>query len=137
MSDNESNNKIIENTFNQYKIKLSYHLDIVKIQIKDNYSLYESNFNLKNLHQYRLLVPNFTIDEMIEFINGLINQKNIKIEKNENNLKLILISTLLNHPNVELIINNKNIISNELIEKLINEIKEIKDENNKLKNRIE
>ena len=137
MSDNESNNKYIENTFNQYKIKLSYHLDIVNIQIKDNYSLYESNFNLENLHQYRLLVSNFTIDEMIEFINGLINQKNIKIEKNENNLKLILISTLPNHPNVELIIKNKNIISNELIEKLINEIKEIKDENNKLKNRIE
>ena len=81
MSDNESNNKYIENTFNQYKIKLSYHLDIVKIQIKDNYSLYESNFNLENLHQYKLLVGNFTIDEMIEFINGLINQKNIIIEK--------------------------------------------------------
>ncbi len=47
MSDNESNNKTIENTFNQYKIKLSYHLDIVNIQIKDNYSLYESNFNLE------------------------------------------------------------------------------------------
>ena len=137
MSDNESNNKIIENTFNQYKIKLSYHIDIVKIQIKDNYSLYESKFNLENLHQYRLLVSNFTIDEMIEFINGLINQKNIKIEKNENNLKLILISTLPNYPNVELIINKKNIISNELIEKLVSEIKEIKNENNKLKNRIE
>ncbi len=137
MSDNESNNKYIENTFNQYKIKLSYHLDIINIQIKDNDSLYESNFNLENLRQYRLLIGNFTINEMIEFINGLINQKNIKIEKNENNLKLILISTLPNYPNVELIIKNKNIISNELIEKLINEIKEIKDENNKLKNRIE
>ena len=44
---------------------------------------------------------------MIEFINGLINQKNIKIEKNENNLKLILISTLPNNPNVELIIKKK------------------------------
>ena len=84
MSDNESNNKTIENTFNQYKIKLSYHLDIVKIQIKANYLLYESNFNLETLHQHKLLVGNFTIDEMIEFINGLINQQNIKIEKNEN-----------------------------------------------------
>ena len=137
MSDNESNNKTIENTFNQYKIKLSYHLDIVNIQIKDNYNIYESNFNLEILHQNKLLISSLTIDEMIEFINGLINQKNIKIEKNENNLKLILISTLPNHPNVELIINKKNIISNELIEKLINEIKEIKNENNKLKNRIE
>ena len=137
MSDNELSSKFIENNFNQYHIKLSYHLDIVNIQIKDNYNIYESNFNLEILHQNKLLVSSFTINEMIEFINGLINQKNIKIEKNENNLKLILISTLPNHPNVELIINKKNIISNELIEKLINEIKEIKNENNKLKNRIE
>ena len=137
MSDNELSSKFIENNFNQYHIKLSYHLDIVNIQIKDNYNIYESNFNLEILHQYKLLVSSFTINEMIEFINGLINQKNIKIEKNENNLKLILISLLPNHPNVELIINKKNIISNELIEKLIDEIKEIKNENNKLKNRIE
>ena len=131
------NSQIIYTIFNQYQIKLSYHLDIINIQIKDNYLLYESNFNLENVHQHKLLVGNFTIDEMIEFINGLINQKNIKIEKNENNLKLILISLLPNHPNVELIIKNNNIISNELIEKLINEIKEIKDENNKLNKRIE
>ena len=123
MSDTQSINNYIENTFNQYKIKLSYHLDIIIIQIKDNYSLYESNFKLENLKQYRLLAGNFTIDEMIEFVNSLIGQKNIKIEKNDTNLKLILISTLPNHPNVELIIKNKNIISNELIEKLINEIK--------------
>ena len=137
MSDNELSSKFIENNYNQYHIKLSYHLDIVNIQIKDNYNIYESNFNLEILHQNKLLISSLTIDEMIEFINGLINQKNIKIEKNENNLKLILISLLPNHPNVELIINKKNIISNELIEKLINEIKEIKNENNKLKNRIE
>ena len=137
MSDNELSSKFIENNFNQYYIKLSYHLDIINIQIKDNCNIYESNFNLEILHQYKLLISSLTIDEMIEFINGLINQKNIKIEKNKNNLKLILISLLPNHPNVELIINKKNIISNELIEKLINEIKEIKNENNKLKNRIE
>ena len=145
MSDKELNildTQIIHNIFNQYQIQLNYHLDIINIQIYNNYNIYESNFNLEYLN--KLLVSNFTIDEMIEFINGLINQKNIKIEKNENNLKLIFISTLLIHPNVKLIINKKNIkinkkniISNELIEKLINEIKEIKNENNKLKNRIE
>jgi len=74
---------------------------------------------------------------MIEFINGLIDQNNIKIEENEINLKFILISTLYNHPNVELILNKKNIISNEIIQKLINEIKDIKDNNNKLNERIE
>ena len=79
MSDNQSNNNTIENTFNQYKIKLSYHLDIINIQIYNNYNIYESNFNLEYLN--KLLVSSFTINEMIEFINGLINQKNIKIEK--------------------------------------------------------
>ena len=81
MSDNELNSKFIENTFNQYHIKLSYHLDIVNIQIKDNYNIYESNFNLEILHQYKLLISSLTIDEMIEFINELINKKNIKIKK--------------------------------------------------------
>ena len=114
------NSQIIHTIFNQYQIKLSYHLDIINIRIQNNYNIYESTFNLEYLNI--LLVSNLSIDKMIEFINGLINQKNIKIEKNENNLKLILISTLTNYPNVELIIKNKNIISNELIEKLINEI---------------
>ena len=127
----------IQNKFKQYQIQLNYYLDQIYFRIKNDNNIYESFYTLQYLQNYKLLNSNYTIDEMIKFINGLINQKNIKIEKNENNLKLILISTLPNHPNVELIINKKNIISNELIEKLINEIKEIKNENNKLKNRIE
>ena len=82
MSDKELNildTQIIKNMFNQYQIQLNYHLDIINIQIYKNYNIYESNFNLEYLN--KLLVSNYTIDEMIEFINGLINQKNIKIEK--------------------------------------------------------
>ena len=33
-------------------------------------------------------MPIFTIEEMIQFIEGLINQKNIKIEKNNTDLKI-------------------------------------------------
>ena len=66
---------------------------------------------------------------MIDFINGLIDGNDIKIEENENNLKFILISKITAYPNVELILNKKNII-----EKLINEIEGIKNENKILKN---
>ena len=68
---------------------------------------------------------------MVEFINDLIEKKDIKIEENENNLKLILISHYA-YPNVELYLNKKNII-----EKLIKEIEGIKDENKILKNNYE
>ena len=114
MSINEStiifDNQPIHNIFNQYQIQLNYYLDKIYFKIENNYNIYESFYTLEYLQNYQLLNSKYTIDEMIEFINGLINQKNIKIEKNENNLKLILISTLPNHPNVELIIKNKNII---------------------------
>ena len=39
---------------------------------------------------------NLTIEEMINFIESLIDLKNIKIEENNINMKLILISTLTN-----------------------------------------
>ena len=137
MLNNKLNNQFIQNEFNQYKIKLSYYMDTIIIQIQNDYLFYESNFKLENIQNHKLLVSSLKNNEIIEFINELINQKNIKIEENENDLKFILISTLPNYPNAELILNKKNIISNEIIEKLINEIKEVKDDNNKLRNRIE
>jgi len=39
MSDNELSTKFIENNFNQYHIKLSYHLDII------NYFLQKQNYH--------------------------------------------------------------------------------------------
>ncbi len=76
-------------------------------------------------------MANLTINEMIEFINNSIDKKEINIEENENNLKLILLSHHT-YPNVELILNKKNIF-----EKLMNEIEGIKDENKILKNNYE
>ena len=96
---------------------------------------------IKNNNEFaikKLLMPNLTLKEMIEFINDLIDLKNIKIEENNINMKLILISTLPNYPNVELILNKKDLLSNEIIEKIINEIKYLKEENSDLKkNNIE
>ena len=111
MSTNESTicfeNQPIQNIFNQYQIQLNYYLDKIYFKIQNNYNIYESNFNLEYLQNYQLLNSKYTMKEMIEFINELVDQKNIKIEKNENNLKLILISKLPNQPNVELILNKK------------------------------
>ena len=92
MSDDELN-QTIQKIFNQYQIKLTSNMDYINILIQNNntFNIYESKFNLEYLHQFKLLIGNFTIKEMIECINGLIDVKEIKIEENENNLKLILI----------------------------------------------
>ena len=132
MSDDESNQSI-KKIFNQYQIKLTSNMDYINIIVQNNNTsnIYESKFNLEYLHQFKLLMPNFTINEMIECINGLIDGNDIKIEENENNLKLILISHC-SYPNVDLILKKQN-----TIEKLINEIEGIKNENKMLKNNYE
>ena len=48
---------------------------------------------------------NFTIKEMINFIGSLIDSKNIKIEENNINMKLILNTNIPNYKNDKLIIN--------------------------------
>ena len=133
MSDDESN-QTIQKIFNQYQIKLTSNMDYINILIQNNntFNIYESKFNLEYLHQFKLLMGNLAIDEMIEFINNSIDEKEIKIEENENNLKLILISIIKKYPNVKLILNKKNII-----EKLINEIEGMKNENKLLKKNYE
>ena len=124
----------IQKTFNEYQIILTSNMDYVNILIQNNNTsnIYESKFNIKDFHQHKLLAGNSTIDEMIEFISDLIDEQKIKIEEKENNLKFNLISTIKKYPNVDLILNKKNIL-----ERLINEIEEIKNENKRLKNKIE
>ena len=114
-----SKNQTIKKIFNEYQIKLSIILDSINIQIqKQNlFDIYENNFNIEYLQQQRLLTGNYTIEEMIDFISSLIDLKNIKIEENKINMKLILISTLPKYQNVELILNKKELLSNEIIEK--------------------
>ena len=115
MKINNDNEKIINNC----KIKLIPNPDSIKIIINkiNSSNTYESNFKIEYLRKFKLLYSSFTIDELIQFIDALINQNNVKIEENKNNLKLTLISTLVNHPNVELILKNQTTKSNEIIEK--------------------
>ena len=120
-------------------ITLIHEKDLIniKIQKNDSYDIYESNFNLEYLRKNKLLMLNLTLEEMIQFIDSLINQKNIKIENNNIDLKFILISPLPIVPNVELILNKKEIQLNDAVEKFKNEINELKEENKKLNKRIE
>ena len=123
--------------YQQYLIKLSSDLDLIDILIEKDNRIYESNFNLEYLHQHKLLIASLTTQEIIEFIIELIDMNKIEIKEENMNLKLILISTLPNHPNVVLNLQNKNIISNEMIERLFKEFENIKKENKELKDRIE
>ena len=60
------------------------------------------------------MISSLTTQEIIKFIIGLIDMNKIEIKEENTNLKLILISTLPNHSNIELNLQNKNIISNEM-----------------------
>ena len=57
----------IQIQYQSYLIKLSSDLDIIKILIEKGYTIYESNFNLEELHQHKLLTR-LTRQEIIEFI---------------------------------------------------------------------
>ena len=72
MSDDESNQQI-QKIFNQYQIKLTSNMDYINILIQNSNTsnIYESKFNLEYLHQFKLLMPNLTLNEMIEFIKDL------------------------------------------------------------------
>ena len=111
------NNISIEKQYQQYLIKLSSDSDLINIIIEKENTIYESNFNLQSLHQHQLL-KSLTTQKIIEFIIELIDMNKIEIKEENMNLQFILISPSPNHSNVELILQNKNIISNEMINKL-------------------
>ena len=131
--DINDNKKKLEKIFNQYKINLIPETDSITILVQNSNYIYESNFNLEFLHKYKLLISSLSIQELIDFISGLIDQKNIEIEDNIINLKLILISTLYNHPNVELFLSQKNLSQEVNIIELTKEIEYLKEENKSIK----
>ena len=131
-----SHNTSIQKQYQQYLIKLSSDLNLVNIIIEKDNIIYESNFNLEELHKHQLLMKSLTTQKIKEFIVGLIDMNKIEIKEENMNLKLILISTLPNHSNVVLNLQKKNIISNEMIEKLFKEFENLKQENKELKDSI-
>ena len=115
MFNNEKKLETKEVFYHNYKINISPQINSLTITIYNqnisNY-YYQASFKLQDLHKIKLLISRRSINEIIDFILILIEQKNIKIEENEINLKFILISTIINHPNVGFILNKKNIIIN-------------------------
>ena len=129
-------NQINEKIFEKWKINLIKEYDSIIFKIENDFNIYESKFNLKYLLSFKLLSSYNSIEEMINNLLNYIDKNKIKIEDKDKTLEFIIISNKRNIPNVELIIKEKNKLSEEIIEKLIKEIKNLKDENKQLENRI-
>ena len=116
----------MENIFNK-------KLDLITFLFENEFNIYKSTFYLNYLQS--LLSSKYSIDEMINYLLNYIDNNKISIEEKEKEkyLKLILLN---NNKNIELIIKEKSKLSEETIEKLIQEIKNLKEENNKLELRI-
>ena len=110
--------KIIQKYFNEYKIQLITYLDSIKISIQNNSNIYQSSYNFGYLH--KLFIVNNTIESISHLILTLIEHNNIEIEENNVNMKLILISSLINNTNIELILNKTFEISQLKLIKSIN-----------------
>ena len=121
----------IEKNVDKWKINLIKDLDLIIIKIENDFTIYESTFYLNDLQS--LLSSKYSIDEMIKYLFNYIDDNKIRIEENEKYLKLILLN---NSGNIELIIKEKNKLSEEIIKKLIEEIKNLKENNKKLELRI-
>ena len=138
----ENKNTIIQNEYSnkklfvpyQYKLKSELDSIIITINETNSFNIYESKFNLEFFHQYKLFDSCITTEDIINFINGLIQQNYIQIEENNINLKIHLISPESNKSNVELLLELKDITQKELLEEMINKFIEIKDENELNKN---
>ena len=129
-------NQINEKIFQKWKINLINEFDSIIFKIENDLNIYESKFDLKYLLSFKLLSSYNSIEQMINNLLNFIDNNKIKIEEKDKNIEFIIISKKRNIPSVELIIKEKNKLSEEIIEKLIREIKNLKDENKQLENRI-
>ena len=127
------NQKNIERIFNNWKIKIMKNIDSIVLKIEDNLNIYESSFRLTYLQSFNLLSPNQSIDDIINCIISYIDNNKINIEEQQKSIKLIFLS---NNTSNEIIIQEKHKLNEEIIDKLINEIKTLKEENKKLEIRI-
>ena len=122
-------NQINEKIFQKWKINLINEFDSIIFKIENDLNIYESKFDLKYLLSFKLLSSYNSIEQMINNLLNFIDNNKIKIEEKDKNIEFIIISKKRNIPSVELIIKEKNKLSEEIIEKLIREIKNLKYEN--------
>jgi cell division protein FtsB len=132
------NQVVFEKKFEEYKIILIPKNNLITMTI-ENIKLnkyFQSQFSLDNLQKHKLLVSSFSIKEIIELISELMNKDLIKIEENQEYLKLILISPLPLHLNVDLILKRFSILNYKLVKQLIEENIFQREEIKSLKNKI-
>ena len=115
----------IEKELNQWKINLIIDFDSIIFKIHNNYNIYQSTFTFEHLHQYQLFSSNDTIDKIKDFILNKIEEKKIKIIEKEKYLEFIIISN--ENTFGLLIINKTKKLSEEIIEALIEETKNLKE----------
>ena len=80
----------IKKTFLNYDIELTCERNSLNIAIinKNNSIIYESHFNENFLNEK---FPNYTANNIRDYISELIDQNQIQITENNNNLKIFLI----------------------------------------------
>jgi hypothetical protein len=129
------NQNLIKRYFNDFEIQIKSQVNSILISINklNSYNIYKSNFKIEFLQSFKLLSSFDTINNIVQFIFSLIDEKNINIQEDQNNLILILISKLEKCSNVELNLTKVDIISKEIIELLINKTEKLKEENKLLK----
>ena len=125
----------IKRLFNQWEIKLNINLDSLILKFENEFNIYESSFNLVYLQSFKLLSSNHSMNEMMDCLLNYIDENKIRIEEKEKSLKLIFLSN--KNSKIELIINEKNKLCEEIMEKIIKEIKFLKEENKRIKLKIE
>ena len=107
------NQNLIKRYFNDFEIQIISQVNSILISINklNSYSIYKSNFKIEFLQSFKLLSSFDTINNIVQFIFSLIDEKNINIQEDQNNLILILISKLEKCSNVELNLTKVDIIS--------------------------
>ena len=132
LSNNVTNQATISKKFEEWNISLNQDSNSISISINqnDSYNIYESYFPLEFLIQFNLFKSSDNIKNIFEYISNSIDKNNLKIKVNQDNLKLILFSTLINYSNVELNLKQKRRTSEEIIELLINDMQKLKNQNN-------
>jgi len=121
--------------FNQWEINLETNIDSIIFKIENDDNIYKTSFNLSYLQTINLFSKNNSLREMINSILNYIDDNKIMIQEDGKNVKLIILQKDI--LNIELIIKKKNKLCEEIIDKLIKEIKKLKEKNNQLELRIQ
>ena len=121
--------KTIEFNHKVWNISIITQFSSILIQFysKNSFYLYESILTLNELQT--IFNNNLSIKEFFQIIlSNLIDEKNFKIENNNNNIKLLF----LTQNKIEIILENK-IFSSNILQKIIENIELIKKENEEIK----